>query len=435
MSIYRAIIELENLKRTIPYYSAKNLFVEKKLKQLRKSFDVSLPDYYHKIYEQLDAEIKSTSQGFYQLKLIKVRNLIFEVINKQKNIQSRTRAFNYKAAQSADKMLQEIHLMGGVLILPIQQSKDIRCGNSQGECSGYITEWALCLINGKNPFGINPQKPPFKPVTLQVRRFFSDANHLAPLTERICSLQDLYGSRLWEGKIAHKFSAQPVWKLSIQGLRFHKNTKEIANKLISLTKQNTKEIFQLSLLGASGHTMGFYKDDNKNYHFLDANKGWFMFHSSKEFKKFLPFYFNKLNYSSRYWSHLINSYSVEGNPRATLPTSIISANIRYTLNKLYTNYIFIVTKKIKEKISKFAAFIVPGTKVEVKSHGEFHLPYNNKILSKDDLELPRRKPSLKAQKNYHNSAGILDISFTQMKRRQNICDDTEQKESHNTCRI
>ncbi|CAM2978230.1 Uncharacterised protein [Legionella steigerwaltii] len=332
-------------------------------------------------------------------------------------------------------MLQQIQLMGGVLILPIQQSKDIRCGNSQGECSGYITEWALCLINGKKPFGVTPQKPPFKSVNLQVRRFFPDANHLAPLTERICSLQDLYGSRVWVGKIADIFSAKPVWKQNIQGLHFHKNTEEIANKLIFLAKQNTHEIFQLSLLGVSGHTIGFYRDENKNYHFLDANKGWFMFHSSKAFKKFLPFYFNKLNYTSRYWSHMINSYSVEGTPQATLPTSFISANIRYTLNKLYTDYIVLVTKKIKEKINKFIAIIFPEKTIDIKSHTEFHLSYNNKILSKDDFEFPLRKKSLPVQKNYHNSAGILDISYKGIKREQNVCDDTQQKKSANIYRV
>lgn len=418
MSIYKAIIELEYLLKRYAHHSEKKIFVEEKLKQLRKSFQSPSLGYFHKIYEQLETEIRKNSPSPYQLRLIKVRDAVFAVIKKQESLQSKERNFSYKRAREADEMLQQIHRLGGTLILPIQHSKDIRSGNSQGMCSGYITEWALCLLNGKKPFGINPKEPPpFKPVSMQVRRFFPDLNHLAPLTERIFRLQDLYGSRLWSGKIADRYSAKPVCKQNVQALHFHKNTDEIANKLVALAKQNTQEIFQLSLLGLSGHSIGFYRDENKNYHFLDANKCWFIFNSSKEFKNFLPFYFKKLDYESRYWSHMINSYSVEGTNNAILALPFISANIRYKINQLYTNFI-VSTKKMKEGIYKFIAVIYARKKTNFENPSELHLSYNNNILSNDDLGATPKKTPLHGQKIHHNSAGILDLSFITLTQKQ-----------------
>ncbi|QMT61677.1 YopT-type cysteine protease domain-containing protein [Legionella sp. PC997] len=417
MSIYRAIIELEQLHKQ-HLYSDQKLFIENKLRQLKKCFKSPSPAYIYKIYEQLDFKIKNLPQGFYQLKLLKAKNAVFEVIKRQR-ILSANRKFNYKNATHVDEVLQEINNKGGKLILPIQQSKDSLCGNSQGECAGYITEWALCLINGKRPFGvIDPHNSPFKAANADVRRFFPNANHLAPLTERICRLQDLYGSRLWNGKIADQFSLRPVCKQNIYSLHFHKNTEEIASKLIYLTKQNTREVFHISLVGNSGHSLGFYKDDKKKYHFLDPNLGWFMFQSSTTFEKFLPYYFKELNYNHPYWSYMINSYSLEGTPHATLPHSFLSAGIRYKLNRLYGNYIVLVGKKIKEKINSFITMFFSRDEKESKKPYNFRPSFNKNVSSKSDFKLLHPNTLLHSQESYHNIAGNLAMPTTRSNRRR-----------------
>jgi hypothetical protein len=210
----------------------------------------------------------------------------------------------------------------GTIMLPIMQGLDVRLGDSDGECFGFIAEWAAQIQQQKKPFGVPVDSiPPFAPVTLNTLGWqtYPDLNHLAVLTPNMPIYQDLQND---ESELTKKLSSQLVDKNQqfkfekFKADKFYNSISQIAEELVAYTDEDSKKIYNINVRGYSvGHALGFCKINNK-YHFMDSNAGWTRFENANDFKQWLPFYFKKLGYDKNYAEYGINtiSFSPSGGP-------------------------------------------------------------------------------------------------------------------------
>lgn len=213
-----------------------------------------------------------------------------------------SKAFSSYAALQDDIYQQTAKKFLGTLMLPIQQCLDYRLGNSKGECSGYVVDWIEDLLRNKNPFGIPIHSaPPFQPISLQspLGHLYPDLNHCAPLTKHIAELQQLNFRFATQG-MDHKANGR-IYQYHQGGVVLTKDSAQLAKYLLKISTLNPGFGYYLSLRNYNnGHALGFYKDKQGAFHFLDVNTGWYRFQNAAHFVAWLGFYFPAMNYEIKY---------------------------------------------------------------------------------------------------------------------------------------
>lgn len=221
--------------------------------------------------------------------------------------------------------LETIDIYDGEILLPINQGLDFRIGNSSGECFGYVSYWALTLLNQKRPFGINPNATPYlKPVNFDspVGRKHPDLNHVGVLNQTISEYQK-HQNRLNDYLLKHKTNLKGDLSerhVIHKFLRPHK----LANEMIQKCDEKRDEVYYLIFHGyLCGHATAFCKIDQK-YHFFDCNSGWYRFKDAEDFKEWLPFYIKKMGYDRNYLEHEIMTLKNK-RPDSDLPLPVMFA--------------------------------------------------------------------------------------------------------------
>ncbi|HEX2549105.1 MAG TPA: hypothetical protein VHM20_04695 [Gammaproteobacteria bacterium] len=191
----------------------------------------------------------------------------------------------------------------GTVMLPVIQGLDSRLGNSNGECLGYTNQWALQLLQNKNPFGIHiSQPPPFKVVSFHSRLILQHPhfNHLGVLNNDISQYQKL------------KKPAE-IKSNTQQMITFFLDISSMCDKLLKCIQKQPYSVYKISCLGGNvgfaGHAMGFCKKNNL-YHFFDSNSMWVRFDTFENFQKWLVFYFQIKGYHKLFHEYSINSYEL-----------------------------------------------------------------------------------------------------------------------------
>lgn len=207
------------------------------------------------------------------------------------------------------------HQFKGTLMMPVMQAMDARLGGSQGACFGYIAEWASQLHQNKKFMGASANGvSPFKRVTVNSKAWskYPDLNHLDFLTPNISYQQSLQTDI--PGLTRHLSIPFLTRNQNISykegNEKFYISITQIAEELIQLSEKQPEDIYNLNLRGYfSRHALGFCKM-NDQYHFMDSNSGWFRFENAEDFKKWLPFYFQKVRYDKQFAEYIINTYSL-----------------------------------------------------------------------------------------------------------------------------
>ena len=240
--------------------------------------------------------------------------------------------------QSLDQIFEKtVEKYNGTIVLPVSQGEDYRMGVSRGECFGYVAEWIRCFLNDKKPFGVDPNQPPFKPIkfTSQANFLYPDFNHLAILTKNISKFQEL---QLYPMRLQASMSLEGVSIFQERGsAHILRKPSMIADRLINLADQDVNCFYHLSLKvkNQPGHALGFGKDKQGNYHFFDSNFAWFSFKNPKDFKQWLPFYFQKMEYDQDFYGYAINKFST----KPSVPKKISALIKEAFLETIYEQYI------------------------------------------------------------------------------------------------
>lgn len=192
-------------------------------------------------------------------------------------------------------------LYQGQVVLPLDQYLDVHFGESDGYCLGYTFEWMLALTQNQMPFGIDPLNPikhTFPDGDFNLTNLYERQRQLAPLNKSIVKLSLLQNLGL-EGMAIHgrydgylssedHLSFQDHW---VSTLRWISTEKSMAHFLASTAKTHPLQTFSVVLqLQKGGHILSLYRDNLNNYHFFDANYGWFRFESSQQFESWLSYY-------------------------------------------------------------------------------------------------------------------------------------------------
>ncbi|RMX21620.1 hypothetical protein EAS68_02360 [Legionella jordanis] len=299
----------------------------------------------------------------------------------------------------------------GKLVLPLFQSADARLGDAEGVCFGYVIEWLGCMLNGKKPFGINPLNPPyFKPIKYSkpVLNSFPGVNHVIPLRDDIFDLQEAQGS---PEKLLSKISQDSpkgfaIASESVRRLRYFSNPKAVAVDMLDMISNYPNQYFMLSMnSNHSGHAMGFGRDANGTYHFLDANGGWFTFESKNDIERWLPFYFKKMGYTDRYHSYEVSSYQLtEKNSLRQTWNAILSF-----LADMANTYVYVLATPFNF-LSKAIRSFRKIEEIDVGSDAVEELRSDEPSYSKDDSyqQLPSGRSN--CDSSYSTLCGLLDIS-------------------------
>lgn len=205
----------------------------------------------------------------------------------------------------------------GTIMLPVAQHLESKLGLSQGECFGYVAEWANGLLHGKKAFGVRADSnPPFKPIKFDsyLGKKYPELNHLAVLTENIATYQSLQG-RFKAGDFAKALSAKHEhhdisYKDDPRRSVFYQSVNNIADALLKKTDEASETIYNLNIFSyRGGHALGFCKIKEK-CHFFDSNSGWFRFENAEDFKRWLLFYFKTKGYEQVFGEYGINDFSL-----------------------------------------------------------------------------------------------------------------------------
>lgn len=205
----------------------------------------------------------------------------------------------------------------GTIMLPVIQGFDTRLGNSAGECLGFANQWALQLLQNKNPFGISlTEPPPFKVIHFdsKIIKKHPYFNHLAVLNSDISEYQRI--------KIPKEIKASSDFPT------FFLETETLSKKLITHVNEDSSKIYKISLLGGkmgfTGHAIGFCKRNNK-YHFFDSNSMWVSFEKPEIFQDWLSFYFKVKGYDKIFHEFSISTYELNNlKKEIEEPTSVIA---------------------------------------------------------------------------------------------------------------
>jgi hypothetical protein len=331
------------------------------------------------IQEKLRDEIRKTSFWHltYKSGLQKALNIINTVIQRREAINNLQEPDVNGLAAIYDELFQETtDKFQGTIVLPINQGLDPRLGASQGECLGYVREWAHCILNHKKPFGIDSKKPPlFNPIKFNtpLGHRYPNLNHLAFLSKNIAEFQSI---GIDEAALLSKFSF--IDQVAVR-LSFYKSSEKIADTLIKLANQDKAKTFELDLFGyKTGHAMGFHKDEEGAIHFMDANLGWVRFNHAEHFKTWLPFYFNKIGYDKIFHEHTIRVYVSHQKQRNLL--SIIAERMEQSYHLLIRPYYYLAIEIISV-LSRLTAY---GRKLNFP-------PNNNLAATKSPYKEPNRR--------------------------------------------
>lgn len=208
----------------------------------------------------------------------------------------------------------------GVLLAPINQGLDLN--TSSGHCYGYVAQWAKGFIDGGKPFGIDPKSSEQSQVLLYSSphgRKNLRHNHRVPTNDRIAELQDSQGNQ--EGEFPQALSDDRSIKFHREKeiFYFHKSS-DISDNLIQLAERDPAKVYNLSIGKADlGHSFGFKKDaQSGEYHFFDANAGWFKFKKHEDFKRWFDDYFATMGYAKIFHEYRISSFGREDKNEAVL---------------------------------------------------------------------------------------------------------------------
>lgn len=348
----------------------------------------------------------------YKTMLKKVLKNIEVIHNKQNEIENfvSQKPDEFVKLNTLDLIFKETEAKyHGQIILPVKQLLDARLGGSKGECFGYVTEWALAMLHDKHPFGINDKYGPlFKPIKFNsaVGRKYPTLNHGAVLTPEISAYQK------HQLKLNKYFKNAPDALLNKTVIsssmmpEFYGSTKLIAEELIAKTHAKDKAVCYLNLHGfMSGHAIGFCKKDNK-YHFFDSNSAWYTFNSAKDFKRWLPFYMQKMSYDQAMLEKEILTLKLRKPDQPELSAnmkrllSVVALPVRIPLTSVYLGYqIFYrggiyAFNKLEQLQNKYLSPSDPNA-IQQDAEDNNYPSYNNsykKISAYLDVELKGHLP-------------------------------------------
>ncbi len=357
---------------------------------------------------------------------IQERMKVIENISKDK-----ADVFHAYAKKMDFLFLESVHQFHGTLLLPLDQEFDVRAGYENGFCFGYIAEWGRCLLQNKPPFGVDVNSsPPFKPVKYNsaVGRAFPDLNHLGVITEKIITLQNLQRQQsllsqaMSEGMVETEINSQ-----SLNSIQFFTYITEVIDKIMAyLEKERSCTIYNL-VLGqfSSGHAVGFCKKNGK-YHFIDSNFAWISFDNVDDLKRWLPFYFQKMDYEKNFYRFEIEAYTLSPKKNAHDPDSLFS--LARIAKKIVTAVIFPlkVLFYFPYAVLYLSHFLVQRVKIAIQRrlHSRQHtinsaeaMPstldhsqgYSKKSL--DDWEVGGTQPKRSLPFSYRKIATLLDVSL------------------------
>ena len=287
------------------------------------------------IANQLEEQVKSIPLFHFSYKsaikrtLSMVKTLLEKQNHKVSNLKGREQNYD-------DIYHQTSHVYQGVLVVPIIQTLDYRLGTSPGECSGYVAEWALCILNKKNPFGINHRFAPlFKSVPFSsiAGKKYADLNHCVVLTNQIAKLQAA-NQKQQTSVMSTCANQNTIYHHAVSLRQIYLDVSDIAQKLLSSANEYPANVYYLAIhRNFGGHALGFFQDENKTYHFFDVNSGWYKFQDADRFTKWLAFYFNMMNYHTRYTDYSIQSFSLKKRTDSFSMTQLVVTNFKNGINK------------------------------------------------------------------------------------------------------
>jgi|GEM_PF-6031780 len=220
-------------------------------------------------------------------------------------------------------LYERARLAGGELILPLRQIFDpniVRSGG--GACAGYVLKWSGDILTGQAPFGIPLDAPAYDKVIPELVSLEGAVEnytsvHCVEVTSIISDLQDCQGdfrrAKLMRGE--HQISLN---KNSDTFFAQNLIPNEMARDLVERAQQAPGRVYEIALRAHilpffGGHAAGFYQDGQGNYHYVDANLGWFRFPNATAFHTWFPEIFN-LIYSNQYVSYELTSYGGAPSP-------------------------------------------------------------------------------------------------------------------------
>lgn len=353
--------------------------------------------------------------------LNKVEKEIDAVIHYFKQIRNKNGLFTPQRFKTFNELYSDTeNSFLGKIILPLHQSMDFRLGNLPGACAGYVLEWIRCLLLNKNPFGINPTNPPFfKPLkySLSTNKYIS-LNHTIPVNLNIFELQNTHYDL---GKLSKRINNETAKSFEIKSEavvseRFFYRTEMVAQDIIKNLTEFPSCYFNLSMSNLSaGHAMGFGKDENGSYHFIDANSGWYLFADKDNFQKWLSYYFKKMGYDQRYCSYEIISYALlKSESKKVILNSIIKSlgSVFYEIFLVFAIFINYLYQKVKLLVN----FVHTGEEFnkemeEIACHSPVQEP------TKDD-NYPVEEKILKNASSSSSLDGLLDLSSREIEQKK-----------------
>ncbi len=353
---------------------------------------------------------KSHSTAFINC-LNEVSDDINAVIDYFKEIRSKNGLFTPRRLRIFNELYSDTeNCFHGKIILPLSQAMDFRLGSIPGACVGYVLEWIRCLLLNKNPFGINPTNPPFfKPLKyrLSANQYLS-LNHTIPINLNVFDFQNTHYD---SGKLSKRINNETPESFEIQSEtivseRLFHHSEMLAKDIIKNVTEFPDRYFYFSMANfAAGHAMGFGKDENGSYHFIDANSGWYLFADENNFQQWLSYYFKQMGYAQRYCSYEITSYELIESKLHKEGFNTIIKLLGSVVNEIFLVIaIFIIDLYQKVKLlSEFSHRREESLEMEeIVRHDSIQEP------TKDD-HYPFEKKSLKYASNA-NLDGLLDLS-------------------------
>lgn len=306
-NLLKSIEKLANNSIELSY--SQQLFVNKLTKKINnKIFEISDNDI-QEITKDLEKEITYARSLWPWGKAYKLA--LQTILNNILNNESLK-----KYAEKADKLYSKTQLYyNGILMLPIQQSFDKN--TEEGKCHGYVTDWAEKILQNKKPFGVDPQGDPlFKPIPLNSPYKRHDLNNCAPTTNAILIKHQL------QKTVSNEFQLLDIMSNNGKNITLKRDylfdpidlTRIAADLIKMLNKTKENRVYEIILkkngTWSNGHVVGLYKTPNDEYHFMDPNYGWFKFKNSKDFAKWLPFFFKETGYEYAYHDYTAIYYSL-----------------------------------------------------------------------------------------------------------------------------
>lgn len=357
-------------------------------------------------------DLKNLTTHFTYKKLLNKCLESFESMLLKINYLSVMESKNTKQYKKGIEKLNQLYretteLYHGTIMLPVMQGLDPRLGNSGGECLGYTIQWAMHLLQNKNPFGINmDQPPPFKviPFDSNVIKKYPHLNHLAKLNDDIAKYQQI------------KKAAEI--KTSLNMPSFFLETATLSNKLLKYTNQDSSKIYKITLMGGklgfAGHAMGFCKKNNK-FHFFDSNGMWVSFDKADSFQSWLTFYFKMKGYDTFFHEYSINSFELKplqekkdqplslGGKILLSPFLLVGGTLAILYIGVTRPFIYSLfhLKQGGESILKYFSDEIAQSK---------SIEHTNMTTTKDDADNFQKKPKIKFINSTYTMAEKMDVN-------------------------